>query len=90
MKHRPTARVEGISARLHLLCGWDGLDERAVAHRAAAAGVAVMTVADYRIAPGPGGLVIGYGNILDNALETRSPHWSGKASGPGKTVVRKS
>jgi GntR family transcriptional regulator/MocR family aminotransferase len=69
-QHRPTARIEGISAGLHLLCSWDGLDERAFAMRAAERGIAVMTVADYRVTPGPGGLVIGYGNILDNAVES--------------------
>ena len=38
---------------------------RQAATAARSAGVAVGTLADYRITPGPPGLVLGYGNITD-------------------------
>ncbi|MGX6601178.1 MocR-like pyridoxine biosynthesis transcription factor PdxR [Micromonosporaceae bacterium Da 78-11] len=65
----PAATVQGVSAGLHIVCSWVGLDERAAAVAAAEAGVAVMTLADYRIAAGPPGLVLGYGNLPDAAVD---------------------
>ncbi|MEV4349596.1 PLP-dependent aminotransferase family protein [Actinoplanes sp. NPDC049596] len=67
-RRRPDAITQGVSAGLHVVCSWPGLDEVAVARRARAAGVSVMTLADYRVAPGPPGLVLGYGNISDAAV----------------------
>jgi GntR family transcriptional regulator / MocR family aminotransferase len=64
----PGATTQGISAGLHVVCSWPGLDETAVAAAARDAGVGVMTLADYRAAPGPPGLVLGYGNISDAAI----------------------
>ncbi|GAA0499956.1 GntR family transcriptional regulator [Paractinoplanes deccanensis] len=66
--HLPTATTQGVAAGLHVVCSWPGLDEAAVAADARAAGVEVMTLADYRVAPGPPGLVLGYGNISDAAV----------------------
>ncbi|GAB2615654.1 GntR family transcriptional regulator [Paractinoplanes abujensis] len=66
--HRPGCTTQGVSAGLHVVCSWPGLDERAVAAAARGAGVDVMTLADYRVAPGPPGLVLGYGNISDAAV----------------------
>ncbi|WP_250009362.1 PLP-dependent aminotransferase family protein [Actinoplanes sp. M2I2] len=65
---RPGATTQGVSAGLHVVCSWPGLDETAVAAAARAAGVDVMTLADYRVRPGPPGLVLGYGNISDAAV----------------------
>ncbi|MCY1142273.1 PLP-dependent aminotransferase family protein [Actinoplanes sp. Pm04-4] len=67
-RHLPGATTQGISAGLHVVCSWPGLDETAVAAAARDAGVGVMTLADYRTAPGPPGLVLGYGNIGDAAI----------------------
>ncbi|MDY7083497.1 MAG: PLP-dependent aminotransferase family protein [Actinomycetota bacterium] len=64
----PGCATQGVSAGLHVVCSWPGLDERAVAAAARSAGVDVMTLADYRVAPGPPGLVLGYGNISDAAI----------------------
>ncbi len=64
----PAAATQGVSAGLHVVCGWPGLNEAAVAAAARAAGVAVATLAGYRIEPGPPGLVLGYGNITDSGL----------------------
>ncbi len=63
----PAATVQGISAGLHLVCSWPGPDEAATA-AARTAGVAVMTLADYRAGGGPPGLVLGYGNITEAAV----------------------
>jgi GntR family transcriptional regulator/MocR family aminotransferase len=67
-RHLPAASTQGVSAGLHVVCSWPGLDEAAVARAARAAGVDVMTLADYRVAPGPPGLVLGYGNISDASV----------------------
>jgi GntR family transcriptional regulator/MocR family aminotransferase len=67
-RHLPTATVQGVSAGLHLVCSWPTLDESAAVAAARTAGVAVMTLADYRIMPGPPGLVLGYGNITDTSI----------------------
>ncbi len=64
----PGVATEGVSAGLHVVCGWPGLDEPAVVAAAGRSGVAVATLAGYRIAPGPPGLVLGYGNITDAGL----------------------
>ncbi|XVU23240.1 PLP-dependent aminotransferase family protein [Actinoplanes sp. CA-054009] len=64
----PGATTQGVAAGLHVVCSWPGLDEAAVAAAARAAGVDVMTLADYRVAPGPPGLVLGYGNIADASV----------------------
>ncbi|SNY56078.1 PLP-dependent aminotransferase family protein [Paractinoplanes atraurantiacus] len=67
-RHLPAATTQGVAAGLHVVCSWSGLDESAVAVAARGAGVDVMTLADYRVAPGPPGLVLGYGNISDASL----------------------
>ncbi|MBL7261246.1 PLP-dependent aminotransferase family protein [Paractinoplanes lichenicola] len=64
----PGCTTQGVAAGLHVVCSWPGLDEGALAAAARSAGVAVMTLADYRVAPGPPGLVLGYGNIGDAAV----------------------
>ncbi|MGK5677808.1 PLP-dependent aminotransferase family protein [Actinoplanes sp. URMC 104] len=65
----PGCVTQGVSAGLHVVCSWPGLDdERAVAAAVRAEGVHVMTLADYRVTPGPPGLVLGYGNLSDAAV----------------------
>ena len=64
-QHLPRATTQGVSAGLHVVCSWPGLDEARVAAAARHAGVDVMTLADYRVAAGPPGLVLGYGNLGD-------------------------
>jgi GntR family transcriptional regulator/MocR family aminotransferase len=60
-EHLPSARVHGVAAGLHLVVGLPtGVDDRAVAERALAAGVAVQPLSYHRLRPGPPGLVIGY------------------------------
>ena len=67
----PEAQVSGAAAGLHLLVHLAaGTDAGAVAARARAAGVRVVSLDAYRLAPGPPGLVLGYGNLADHQVET--------------------
>ncbi|WP_130796244.1 PLP-dependent aminotransferase family protein [Streptomyces otsuchiensis] len=73
--HLPGCRVEGIAAGLHLLVWLPGhVDDTAVAARAEEAGIAVQPLSAHRHAPGPPGLIIGYGPHpaarLDAAIQT--------------------
>ena len=47
----------------------DDVDEARVVDAAAAAGIALGSLAARRIEPGPGGLVFGYGVIAEGAIE---------------------
>jgi GntR family transcriptional regulator / MocR family aminotransferase len=68
--HLPDLRPAGAAAGLHVLA-WlpDGVDELALVERAADAGIAIGALSARRIAPGPGGLIFGYGMIAEGAIE---------------------
>jgi GntR family transcriptional regulator/MocR family aminotransferase len=71
-RHLPQLRPVGASAGLHVLA-WlpPGIDEAALVGRAAALGVGVDGVTPYRIVGGdqPGGLLFGYGTVIESAIE---------------------
>ena len=69
-RHLPDLRPVGAAAGLHVLA-WlpDDVDELAVVADAAAAGIALAAIGPRRIAPGPGGLIFGYGIIAEPAIE---------------------
>ena len=69
-RHLPRLRPVGISAGLHLLA-WlpDELDEVAIVEAATIAGIGISGLATRRIAPGPAGLVFGYGGIVEGAID---------------------
>ena len=74
-RHLPGCRIEGIAAGLHLLVRLpDDLDDTALAVLAEAEGIAVDPLSAHRFAPGPPGLVIGYGPHsaprLEEAIKT--------------------
>jgi GntR family transcriptional regulator/MocR family aminotransferase len=46
-----------------------GIDETELGARAGEAGVAVGSLAERRIEPGPPGLILGYGGIVESAIE---------------------
>ncbi len=66
----PDVRPVGAAAGLHVLA-WlpDDVDEAAVVAGAQASGIAIGSLATRRIAPGPGGLIFGYGAIAEPAIE---------------------
>ncbi|MEV0457961.1 PLP-dependent aminotransferase family protein [Catellatospora methionotrophica] len=61
-RHLPQVRVSGIAAGLHLVAELpDGVDDRALADRAHAAGLGPLALSDLRLGTtGPPGLVLGY------------------------------
>jgi GntR family transcriptional regulator/MocR family aminotransferase len=60
-RHLPPARVSGIAAGLHLVVELPGVDDRALAARAEAAGLGPLALSALRQRPGgQPGLVIGY------------------------------
>ncbi|WP_433890645.1 PLP-dependent aminotransferase family protein [Streptomyces sp. CA-111067] len=63
----PQARVSGTAAGLHVLLHLPpGADPRATVRAAAAAGLRLSDLDDYRVAPSPDpALVLGYGNLTD-------------------------
>ena len=66
----PGARVSGAAAGLHLLVHLAAsADAGAVAARARAAGVRVVSLDAYRVEPGPPGLVLGYGNLPGHQVD---------------------
>ena len=69
-RHLPDLRPGGAAAGLHVLA-WlpDDVDEAAVVEAAAEAGIALGGLSARRIAPGPGGLIFGYGVIAQTAIE---------------------
>jgi len=68
--HLPEVRPAGASAGLHVLAVLPStLDEAAVVDRAAAAGIALSGLTPRRIAPGPPGLIFGYGAITEAEIE---------------------
>ena len=66
----PEGRVAGTAAGLHILVHLpDGTDTRAVVRAAAAAGLSVSDLDDYRTGPAADrALVLGYGNISDTEI----------------------
>ena len=62
------ARLSGVAAGLHLVLHLDR-DATEVVSKARAKGVKVADLDDYRVAPGEPALVLGYGNLADNAVE---------------------
>ncbi|WP_370968820.1 PLP-dependent aminotransferase family protein [Amycolatopsis sp. cg9] len=61
------ARLSGAAAGLHLVLHLDR-DAKAVVRAAHENGVKVADLDDYRAAPGEPALVLGYGNLADNAV----------------------
>jgi GntR family transcriptional regulator/MocR family aminotransferase len=66
----PEGRVAGTAAGLHILLHLpDGTDTRAAVRAAAAAGLRVADLDDYRVKPSAeNALVLGYGNISDTEI----------------------
>ncbi|MGK3201037.1 PLP-dependent aminotransferase family protein [Amycolatopsis sp. MEPSY49] len=62
------ARLSGVAAGLHLVLHLER-DAAEVVRNARAKGVKVADLDDYRVAPGEPALVLGYGNLADNAVE---------------------
>ena len=67
----PAARVTGIAAGLHALVLLpEGTDEAALVERALERGIALAPLAPMRVAaPGPPGVLIGYANVAETAIE---------------------
>ena len=75
-RHLPDLRPTGASAGLHVLAWLPPdleIDEAAILAAADRAGIAVAGVATRRVAPGPGGLVFGYGVIDEDRDRRRDP-----------------
>ncbi|MGI5185860.1 PLP-dependent aminotransferase family protein [Dactylosporangium sp. CA-152071] len=69
-RHLPRLRPVGIAAGQHLVA-WlpPGLPEEAVEAAALARGLTVYGVGRFRLAPGPPGLLFGYGHLSEPAIE---------------------
>jgi GntR family transcriptional regulator/MocR family aminotransferase len=69
-RHLPDLEPVGASAGLHLLA-WlpAGLDEDAIVGGADRAGIGLGGVSGRRVAPGPAGLIFGYGGIAASAID---------------------
>lgn len=69
-RHLPLLEPVGASAGLHVLAYLpDGLDEASTIRAAAAEGIAIYGLTPRRIAPGREGLVFGYGQVPEPAIE---------------------
>jgi GntR family transcriptional regulator/MocR family aminotransferase len=69
-RHLPDFLPAGASAGLHVLALLPpDLDEAAVVARAREAGIALSGLTPRRIAPGPPGLIFGYGAIAEGAID---------------------
>jgi GntR family transcriptional regulator/MocR family aminotransferase len=68
--HLPAFRPAGASAGLHVLA-WlpPDLDEAGVIASAAEAGIALAGLSPRRVAPGPAGLIFGYGAVGEAAID---------------------
>jgi len=64
----PGAAVSGVAAGLHLLLELPGVDDVALARALRDEGVVVDPLSRHRVAPGPGGLVLGYASQHPNRL----------------------
>jgi GntR family transcriptional regulator/MocR family aminotransferase len=66
----PFGAVTPAEAGLHsVLWLHPGIDDRTAAARAQAAGFHCPALSEYRAQPGPGGLVLGWGNIAEDRME---------------------
>jgi GntR family transcriptional regulator/MocR family aminotransferase len=71
-RHVPELRPTGASAGLHVLAWLPesfGLDDAAVVEAAMAEGIALGGVSARQVAPGPPGLIFGYGTIDEAAID---------------------
>ncbi|HST42363.1 MAG TPA: PLP-dependent aminotransferase family protein [Conexibacter sp.] len=65
----PQWRVSGVAAGVNLVALLpQATDERALLRRAADAGMVLHGLSRYRVAPGPPGLVLGFGNVSEPAI----------------------
>ncbi len=69
-RHLPELVTTGAAAGLHVLA-WlpDGADEAGITAAAEEAGIAISGLTPRRVAPGPPGLIFGYGGIAESAIE---------------------
>jgi GntR family transcriptional regulator/MocR family aminotransferase len=68
-EHLPEVRISGVAAGLHAMLALpDGADEAAICAAANARGVRVEGVGAHRFAPGPPGLLLGYGALTEPAI----------------------
>ncbi|MEV6909002.1 hypothetical protein [Amycolatopsis sp. NPDC051071] len=68
---RPALGLSGIAAGLHLVLDLrDDAGAADVVRRAAAKGLRVADLDDYRATPSTPGLVLGYGNLADGSVGT--------------------
>jgi GntR family transcriptional regulator/MocR family aminotransferase len=66
----PAFQPAGASAGLHVLAYLpSGLDEAEIIDAAAAAGIGLAGLSPRRVAPGPPGLIFGYGAIAEGAID---------------------
>jgi GntR family transcriptional regulator/MocR family aminotransferase len=71
-RHLPALRPTGASAGLHVLAWLPeafGLDDRTVTEAAVSRGIALGGLATRRVAPGPPGLIFGYGAIDEGRID---------------------
>jgi len=69
-RHLPDLEPVGASAGLHVLALLPPeLDEAAIVGAAATAGIGLSGLTPRRIAPGPAGLIFGYGGIVETSIE---------------------
>jgi GntR family transcriptional regulator / MocR family aminotransferase len=68
-EHLPQARPAGVAAGLHLTAYLPpDADEDAIRERAAQRSVAVVTMGEHRLTPGPPALLLGYARLPEPAL----------------------
>jgi len=68
--HLPALRPTGVSAGLHVLAWLPAdLDEPRIVAAALEAGIGIAGLASLRFTPGPGGLILGYGGIVEDAID---------------------
>lgn len=70
-RHLPELEVKGISAGVHVLLHLPaGFDDAAIVRRAAVAGIRLAALSEFSLdRTGPGGLVVGYGVVHEDAIE---------------------
>jgi gamma-glutamylcyclotransferase (GGCT)/AIG2-like uncharacterized protein YtfP len=83
-RHLPALRPIGASAGLHVLA-WIpevfGLDDASVVEAAASKGIALGALSTRRVAPGPPGLIFGYGTIDENLIDAGIERLAGVLDG---------
>ena len=80
----PSFRPAGASAGLHVLALLPAdLDEAAIVERAAEVGIGLSGLSPRRIAPGPPGLIFGYGAIAESAIDGAVERLAGVVSAVG-------